>query len=706
MLTVARRSAHFCGLLSALCASALVGCGGGSSNPAPTDGAPSDATSDGSNPVGDASSDLGGDSVGDVASDGIGPVDGGTDAPITPIVCDAAPVVGLPMKLNHSPDALRTISTAAMTLLPDGTLLVAFVEALDETGRSGLFARVIDPTTATIGADTRLDVDADEIPANPNLAISSTGDARLLTYQNSAGQTRGRIFESGVWSTDEGLAGVNTFAPGETPSAYYAPDGRVIILKQRSSAPFLQGSVFMPGVGGAGGSFAPWATLDLDGATSGSTVQGRALPDGSFTLLIWQGPGGPAVRTLSPSGAWTTASLKAEVGGLEVPSSAVILDDGTVVLVDLETTTTDTLRALTTTYTADTSWSAARLLSKIPQPDAGPADAVLPNNGNPFLFAVDGETVEFDAWLAACTDVAANCMFEATQIRFTGGAGGGSWADPVPLGVGTETDGPANLSVTSLGAGSAIVSRRATDGSAFTSRFRFGAEAFTAAGALLDPTNLDFTTPIQSDVRYFGRGDNLWSIVSRVLPNATTGALDPQVSVLGKVDPASAATTKWGLVVADSGSGPGLEGFDVSSTYADGAGGFTLTADHATDGVSVVQLLVHASATAAAFDTIRVLGSDETSASYVSVPATPPRASLDNSAVYLVETTPTPGPGNRLYVYAWNGAPTFATKLLANESRAPRAFPTSAVSFGCGGAILYAEDPADGTHGLQLVLAQ
>ncbi|MFI5303060.1 MAG: hypothetical protein ACHREM_33640, partial [Polyangiales bacterium] len=515
-----------------------------------------------------------------------------------------------------------------------------------------------------------------------------------------------RIFERSVWSTDEGLSGVNTFASGEVPSAFYAPDGRVILLKQRPSAPFLEGSVFMPDVGGAGGSFAPWAPLDLAGETSGTTISARALPDGSFTLLIWQGSGGPAVRTLSPSGAWTAASLKAEIGGLSVPQSSIILDDGTVVLVDLEPAAADTLRALTTTYTTDTAWSAARLLSKFGDADAGISDAVLPNTGNPFLFAVNGTTVEFDGWLSVCSDVAANCTFHATQSRFTSGAGGGTWAAPVSLAIGSDTIGPVGLSVTSLGLDSPIVSRLKADGSAYTTRLRFGDADFSPIESMLAPTNLEFLPPVQNDVRFYGRSDNLWAIVARQQPSATTGVLGPAISALGKVTLTSVATMSWGVGVADAGSGPGLEGFDVSSAYADGAGGFTITADHATDGTTSAQLLVHGSAAPGPIDTIRILGADETSASYVSVPSTSPRASLDKSALYVVETTPTPGPGNRLYVYAWNGTATHATKLLANESRAPRAFATSGLTFGCGGAVLYAEDPADGTHGLQLVLAQ
>jgi hypothetical protein len=102
------------------------------------------------------------------------------------------------------------------------------------------------------------------------------------------------------------------------------------------------------------------------------------------------------------------------------------------------------------------------------------------------------------------------------------------------------------------------------------------------------------------------------------------------------------------------------------------------------------------------------MSSDEKSASFANVPRAAPRLNRDRSAVYVVSAAlaDTSATGNRLRAYAFNGVGGTVPKILANESRAPRAFTDGALSYGCGGAILYAIDPVDGSHALEVVFVK
>ena len=100
---------------------------------------------------------------------------------------------------------------------------------------------------------------------------------------------------------------------------------------------------------------------------------------------------------------------------------------------------------------------------------------------------------------------------------------------------------------------------------------------------------------------------------------------------------------------------------------------------------------------------------DETAATFVNSPRTQPRpGGVDKSVIFAVTATPTGGTtgGKRLRAYAWDGAGGVSPKLLANETRAPRPFAEGLGINGCGGAVLYAVDPADGSHALEMVLVQ
>jgi hypothetical protein len=103
-----------------------------------------------------------------------------------------------------------------------------------------------------------------------------------------------------------------------------------------------------------------------------------------------------------------------------------------------------------------------------------------------------------------------------------------------------------------------------------------------------------------------------------------------------------------------------------------------------------------------------VVAADESKAAFVAAPKTAPRPSHDRAAIFLVEGTASDSTvtGKRLRAYAWNGIGSGVPRVIATDTRNPRKFTDSLLVFGCGGAILCAIDPIDGTHALELVLVK
>jgi hypothetical protein len=60
----------------------------------------------------------------------------------------------------------------------------------------------------------------------------------------------------------------------------------------------------------------------------------------------------------------------------------------------------------------------------------------------------------------------------------------------------------------------------------------------------------------------------------------------------------------------------------------------------------------------------------------------------------------------RLRAYAWNGIGGVVPRTIGAEGRNARYFTEGLALYGCGGAILYAADPTDGSHTLEMVLVQ
>jgi hypothetical protein len=152
-----------------------------------------------------------------------------------------------------------------------------------------------------------------------------------------------------------------------------------------------------------------------------------------------------------------------------------------------------------------------------------------------------------------------------------------------------------------------------------------------------------------------------------------------------------------------------LRGFSsLAAAYADGAGGFTVAVNGATDGMSSAPIVAHFTPAGGSPEGLQVVLPDEKSAVFERVPKTAARPGRDKAALFLVSGAPSDmtATGTRLRAYAWNGIGTYVNQALANETKAPRTFNDSLLVFGCGGAVLYAIDGIDGTHALELVLVK
>ncbi len=615
-----------------------------------------------------------GDGGSDVATDGE-PGDTGPDAPPVNVTCTKPPSFAAPLRVNHNPDSLRHVARAGMVQLEDGRLMVAMLEALDTGSRYGVFVRTVDPVAGTVSPDERLDVDADNLTSGSALTLATVpGGAVSLRY----GGDHLRVFSKGKWSPD--LSPVSG-----TIGMLAAPNGQVLLTRLQSGSPSAQAIVYRPDEGGIQGSWSTLQPLDIDGASANvSRVERHVLADGRFLTLIWQGPGGPSIRIRSLSGSWSEPYAKPDVGASNVEYR--LLADESIVLVALEDTGTGTHRAVTTTWTAKDGWSTTRLLSK-PTVDT---NGVLPGAGYPLLFDTPSGEVEFVAWVAACVGAAADCQFEPVSRKYAGG----EWKDPTPLAVGAKFTGADGLALVRLDESTPLHSRRQPDGLRIDARARVG-NAWSGEIEITKDSPLFGSATL--DPQYYGGAVGVWSVVRR---NAVADGAS-LASVMGKIDTAGAKAA-WGLITAGS-----YEVRDFGSIrYVDGAGGFTLGSNGATDGVTNAPIIAHAGAKGDAPEAVAVISSDESSASFAAWPKTAARPGRDKAAIFVVAAQPTDGSGTRLRAYAWNGVGSGVPKLLANESRAPRAWSDSVLVNGCGGAILYAVDPADGSHALELVLVK
>ena len=689
--------------LAALLAAALVANCGGKSDPpaAPTDDAGSD----------------GGDEVDAPAIDGDAPVDGpaeagdaplpdaGPDTAPKPVTCTKAPDYGIAaLRLNHNPDALRPVANGTVAMLPDGKLMVVFLEALDTGTRYGLYGRIVDPAGAsgagTVGPDVRLDVDADALSNTAGLTMSTLGNGALVMQYWPSGRDERhlRLYSHGKWSPE--LSSTMALANSDVLTFAGTPDGTVLVARAHGATPRGAATVYRPDEGGTFGSWSAVQTLDLDGGSGTPMIEARPLDDGRYLALVWDGSGGPSVRVRSVSGAWTAPGAKAEIGAVDTSPAVRLLADGTLVLVALEASGTgDVRRAVTSVWTsAGTGWSTARLLSKTV--DANGVVPFVGGRADPFLFRVDRDTIEFVAWVAGCTGPAKACEFHPIERKFTAGA----WGDPVDLAIGTPSTGADGLAVTALSGASVVVSRTSSDGSSVQLRARREEKDFSALTSILDGSPL-FGSGVDARAEFFGGPDGLWAIAARTSTAADSGPPPELASAAGKITPGG--TTAWGVVV--DGASAAMSGFTAYSVYADGAGELTIAVSSASDGSSSFPIIGHAPVAGGALEVQRVVLADETSASFVNAPRSLPRGGgVDKSAIFAVTATPTGGTtgGKRLRAYAWNGIGGVSPKLLANETRAPRPFAEGLLTYGCGGAILYAVDPADGSHALEMVLVQ
>jgi len=657
-------------------------CGGGDteSNPPPDNDTGGAAETEG-DAVGESGTEVG---------DSVAP-DTTPDTPLPTITCSKQPVFHAPVRVNHNPDSLRRVANAGMVQLDDGRLMVAMLEAVDTGTRYGLWARTVDPVTSKAADDERLDVDADNLVAGSGFRVFAIqGGAVGVSY----GGGHVKVWSKGKWSPD--LAATMTASGGLTYLA--APSGQVLVTRTSGAAPFAQAAVYRPDEGGVKGSWSTPQTLDLEGMTGGARIDPQLLPDGRFLTLIWQGAGGPAIRTRSLSGAWSASTPKAEIGATDASPSYRLLDDGSIVLVALEGTG-DTRRVVTSTWNATDNWTTARLLSK-PTADS---NGVIPSPSGPFLFSVSGSEVEFVAWVAGCATAAKDCEFHAVSRRYAGGV----WKDPVDLGIGESgRKGAEGTSVSGLDGSTPLIARTNTARTQIEFRVRNDATTFKPSVTLgKDSPYFSDSTTIQA--AFFGGWQGLWTATTR------TTTATPAVSLptaVGKIDPTADKVT-WGLITAGSFE---LRGFGDSYPYALGSGGFTVGVNNATDGSSTSPIIAYIGAAGGSPEAGPAMSSDEKSAFFANFPRTQPRMNRDRSAIFVVNATlnDSTAPGSRLRAYAFNGVGGTVPKILANESRAPRYFPTSsdpttgagALSYGCGGAILYAVDPVDGSHALELVL--
>ncbi|MGZ3452279.1 MAG: hypothetical protein ACXVEF_21905 [Polyangiales bacterium] len=638
---------------------------------------PSDSGADGDNDGGEVGDDS--------ATDGA-PSDTKPDTGPATVTCTKGPAYGAPIRVNHNPDSLRRVANAGMIQLDDGTLLVAMLEALDAT-RFGVFARIVDPATGKASDDERLDVDADSLTEGSGFQLFAiAGGAAGVRYDN-----RLRVYSKGKWSPD--LSASLAFASGDTLQYIAAPNGQVLVTRAKGdAAPFGQAIVYRPDEGGAKGSWSAAQSLDLDGATGKPRIDRHVLSDGRFMTLIWQGAGGPAISIRSLSGAWQAPYPKGEIGALSTTFDYRVLSDGSIVAVALEPQGPDTFRATTSTWTAMDGWSTTRLLSKVTADGAG----VVPTTAWPFLYGVSGDDLEFVSWVAACAGAAKDCTFKAVSRRYTKGA----WNDPVDLMVGTDTTGPDGLSVVALDGKTPLLYRQPTDRSTVDLRARIGTEYF----ALQTITKgMLFGGTTQVDPHFYGGAVGLWSLAIRTDVPAT-GPSNPLGAAAGVISPTTGSTT-WDVASA---GGYEVRSFSGVTGYADGSGGFTVATNNGTDGMTSAPILAHFGPTGGMPEGTPVVAADESTATFVSAPKTAPRLNRDRAAIFLVLGTPSDSSvtGKRLRAYAWNGIGSGVPKPLATDTRNPRKFADSLLVFGCGGAILYAIDPIDGTHALELVIVK
>lgn len=632
--------------------------------------------------------DDGGAEAGDSATTDTA-TDAGSDAPdAMPVVtCSKPPTFAPAMRVNHNPDSLRRVANGGMVQLPDGRLMLAILEAIDSAATHyGVFARIVDPTADKPGDDERLDTDADGLADSSGLSIQAvSGGAVVVRY----GDSHLRVYAKGKWSPD--LAATMPIAGGDTVDLLAAPSGQVLLTRAHDAAPFGQATVYRPDEGGVLGSWSAVQSLDLASASGRPTLKSRLMADGRFMTLVWQG-GGPAIRIRSLSGAWQAPYPRAEIGAVDASPAFRLMPDDSVVLVALEGSG-DTRRVVTSTWTATDGWTTARLLSKLTTDGTG----VVPASPGPFLFGTGGADLEFVSWVAACSGAAKDCEFHPVRRRYSAGA----WKDPEDLNIGTPTSGPGGLSVVALDADTPLVARIA-GGTSIQVRVRVGAGDFSAVQTITKDSPL-FGTP-QLDARYYGGSIGLWSLVARTNVPGDPSPPTPVVTVAGKID-ATGGSTSWGTVNAGSFE---LRGFDASVAYADGAGGFTVATNSATDGAGAAPIIAHFGASGGTPEAFAVISSDEASASFVNWPRTLARPGRDRASLFVVSARPSDMSvsGSRLRAYAWNGVGVNVPKLLASESRAPRAFGDGLTVFGCGGAILYAVDPSDGSHAAELVIVR
>jgi len=621
----------------------------------------------------------------------VDPGDGAVDTPVVPdatptVTCTKAPVFQTAVKVNHNPDSLRRVANAGMVLLEDGRIMVAMLEAVDTGTRYALWARTVDPATGAVSPDERLDADADALTESSGFSIFAIPSGAVgVRY----GDVHLRVYSRGKWSPD--LAGSMPIVAGDELGWIAAPSGQVLVTRARGTAPHGEAVVYRPDEGGVRGSWTAPTTLDLEGATSKPRIDRAILADGRFLTLIWQGAGGPAIRIRSLSGAWSAAFPRAEIGAADAAPNYRLLDDGSIVLVALEGSG-DTRRVVTSTWTATDGWSTARLLSKLP----GDMNGVIPAGTGNFLFSVSGKEVEFVGWVAGCAGAAADCEFHAVTRRYVAGA----WKDPVDLGIGDTRNSADGTAVIALDPSRPLVLRYGAGRNGAQFRIRTDAGDFKPKVTLPKDSPL-FGPTTQIDSRFYTGGESLWTLTRR--DNVPDGGTPTTLAMaLGKIDPA-ADTAKWVPITASSFE---LRSFSDFYPYADGSGEFTVGANSATDGSTSTPIIAH-SKDGELLKGVAVIADDEKSATFVNVPRTPARPGRDRSAIYVVAARPsdTTITTNRLRAYAYNNVDQ-AARLLANETRAPRTFGDGMLVFGCGGAVLYAEDPADGSHALQLVVVR
>ena len=651
-----------------------------------------------------------GSDVTEVGDETDGPVDSvipdvGPDAPPT-VSCTKAPIYRDPLKINHNLDSRRNVARASMTLLPDGKILVVFLEAIDSTSvRYGVYARTVDPGDGTkpptVGADERLDLDGDALVASSALSLSAVGNGASVVTFGTGSERRLRIFERNKWSPEMGASGM-AITSSDSISWAGASSGTVLITRTRGSAPSAQGIVYRPDEGGALGSWSPAQTLDLDSGSGTALVVPFALADGRYLTMVWHGSGGPSVRLRNISGAWTTAGARAEIGPLPATGAIRLLDDGSIVFAALEAATTGTASAVTSTWTIASGWTTGRVLSKTKDDSNG----VIPDGTPHYLFG-SGNSAEFVAWVASCAGPATGCTFQAMSRKYEAGA----WKTATELAVGDPTTGAAGLSVVALGPDSPLVARRAKDGSKVEIRARL-------PGADYAPTtNIFFDSPlfgsgVEATAGFWAGKGLVWSLAGRV-PTPDGGPPMATSSAVARIIPTPTATASAWSTVNESTSGTELRTASPKIAYVDGSGGLTIGADNATiSGTDTVPLLVHVNIKPTGEivkEARKVQAADEKSASFVLAPPRAARSGLDKGALVVVSSVPSDpaAKGNKLTAYAWSGfdtTETVTTQILANETRVPRAMDLMVI--GCGGAVLYAVDPDPIAHGLELVLVQ